>query len=56
MQTNKEEPPADRWLPRTAAYLRGHRRAVHDHVLRGVSYGVGSGAVSLIIMWWQSRH
>jgi hypothetical protein len=31
-------------------------RIVYGQLLRGAVAGVGSGAVSLIIMWWQNRH
>ncbi|MFH9590123.1 hypothetical protein ACH4LS_36910 [Streptomyces luteogriseus] len=31
-------------------------RIVYGQLLRGAAFSVGSGAVSLIIMWWQSRH
>jgi hypothetical protein len=52
---NKDLGAVDRWLARAAAYLRGYRRTVHDHILRGVSYGVGSGAVSLLVIWYETR-
>ncbi|MCX4462448.1 hypothetical protein OOK58_59250 [Streptomyces sp. NBC_01728] len=29
---------------------------LHQHVARGMAYGVGSGAVSLIIVWVQTRY
>ncbi|MEU9998161.1 hypothetical protein [Streptomyces sp. NPDC050848] len=38
---------------RKRLHLRGHR--VHHHFIRGASYSLGSGAVSLIILWTQSR-
>lgn len=60
MQSNKEPGGVDRWMARAVHYLREwprrHGRTVHNQMIRGASYGVGSGAVSLIIMWWQSRH
>ncbi|MEU4359413.1 hypothetical protein [Streptomyces virginiae] len=28
---------------------------VHQHLVRGMAYGVGSGAVSLLLLWAQSR-
>jgi len=44
---------------RTAFYLRklvrNYRPTVQEQVIRGVAYGIGSGAVSLIILWWQTR-
>ncbi|MFE0453119.1 hypothetical protein ACFW2D_17900 [Streptomyces sp. NPDC058914] len=27
---------------------------VHQHLVRGMAYGVGSGAVSLLLLWAQS--
>jgi hypothetical protein len=36
--------PRDTWLRRAARYLRG------------MAYGVGSGAVSLIVMWVEARY
>jgi hypothetical protein len=52
--------PWMRWLHR----LRSHAAKVaarygHDvkgQMIRGLSYGVGSGAVSLLIVWWENRH
>lgn len=59
MQGNKEPGGVDRRLPRVVHYLREwprqHGRTVHDQVLRGVSYGVGSGAVSLLVVWYETR-
>lgn len=52
--------PRDTWLRRAARYLREwrtrHARTVQDQVLRGMAYGVGSGAVSLIVMWVEARY
>ncbi|MGW0188157.1 hypothetical protein ACWDV7_20630 [Streptomyces sp. NPDC003362] len=49
----------DRWMARAVHYLREwprrYGRTVHNQMIKGVSYGVGSGAVTLIIVWWQSR-
>lgn len=60
MQSNKEPGGVDRWLARAVRYLlewpRRHGRTVHNQMIRGASYTLGSGAVSLIIMWWQSRY
>ena len=47
------------WPQRVARNLRnrlelgGH--GAHHYFLRGVSYSLGTGAVSLIIVWVQSR-
>lgn len=46
--------------PWVVRYLRKwvarHGRTVQDQTVRGASYGVGSGAVSLLGVWIQSRH
>lgn len=59
-QPNKEPGRVDRWMVRAVRYLREwrrrHGRTVHNQMIRGASYTVGSGAVSLIIVWWQNRH
>jgi len=59
-QSNKDRPPRDRWLRRIGRHLREWRqrqgRIVSDQVLRGASYSLGSGAVSLIILWFETRH
>ena len=59
-QPNKDDDPVDRWMARAVRYLREwlrrHGRTVHNQVLRGASYSVGSGAVSLIILWFETRH
>jgi hypothetical protein len=31
-------------------------RIVSGQILRGASYSLGSGAVSLIIIWFETRH
>ncbi|MGW6569702.1 hypothetical protein [Streptomyces sp. NPDC054975] len=64
MQSNKsadsgDSGPVDNWVARRARslrkclHLRGHR--VHHQFILGASYSLGSGAVSLIILWMQSR-
>lgn len=46
-------------LSRMASYLREwprkYGRTVHRQVIRGASYSLGSGAVSLVIIWFQTR-
>ena len=37
-------------------WAQKYRRDVNTHLVRGLSYGVGSGAVSLVILWIQSRY
>ncbi|MGW1506413.1 hypothetical protein ACWCQW_49685 [Streptomyces mirabilis] len=29
---------------------------IREHVARGMAYGIGSGAVSLLILWAQTRY
>ncbi|GGU12881.1 hypothetical protein [Streptomyces lateritius] len=42
---------------RTARLRRRIREwQIRQHVVRGMAYGVGSGAVSLIVLWVQTRH
>jgi len=59
-QPNKDSLPRDSRLRRVARYLREWResqgRTVRDQMIRGVSYGVGSGAVSLLVVWFEARH
>jgi hypothetical protein len=44
---------AGRWVAKKA---ERHGRTVKHQMLRGASYGVGSGAVSLLVVWWENRH
>lgn len=59
-ESNKEPDPMDRRWVRAVRYLRElparHGRTVHDQMIRGASYSLGSGAVSLLILWAQTRH
>lgn len=59
MQRNKEPDGMDRWMARAVRYLRewprAHGRTVHNQILNGVAYGVGSGAVSLLVIWYETR-
>ena len=59
-QPNKDDGPVDRWMARLLRYLREwpgrHGRTVHNQMIRGASYSLGSGAVSLIILWFETRH
>lgn len=49
----------DRWLASIPTHLRkrmgndGH--SVHHHFLQGVAYKLGSGAVTVLILWWEAR-
>ena len=65
-QSNNAEPPEDstpllnKPRGRTYGYLRkllqAAERPVQEGFLHGVSSKLGSGAVSLIILWIQTRH
>lgn len=59
-QRNKDSLPRDTRLRRAARYLREwrarHGRSVKHQMIRGASYGVGSGAVSLLVVWFEARH
>lgn len=59
MKSNKFGQCPDTWRARMVRYLREwrarHGRSVQDQVWRGMGYGVGTGAVSLIVAWFQSR-
>jgi hypothetical protein len=59
MQSNKHSAPGGRRRGRLATYLhkwvRRHGRGAHTHLVRGLSYGVGSGAVSILIIWAERR-
>lgn len=60
--------PWVQWLRRNAAAfaaaltqrynraLKRHGRDVKAQLVRGLSYGFGSGAVSILIVWWENRH
>jgi hypothetical protein len=37
--------------------LRGlGRHQIHHRFLQGAAYKLGSGAVTLLILWWETRH
>lgn len=59
MKGNKDFLPRERWIARVVRYLREwparHGRRVHDQMLSGVSYGIGSGAVSVLVLWYETR-
>ena len=38
-----------RWVKRN-----GH--VVHDQILRGAAHQIGTGAVSLVLIWFEARH
>ena len=60
IERNKDYPHGDRWLRRIARHLREWQqrqgRIVSGQILRGASYSLGSGAVSLMILWFETRH
>ncbi|MFI8301283.1 hypothetical protein ACIGCZ_35815 [Streptomyces nigra] len=49
----------DRWWASIRLHLRkwggsgGH--SVHHQFLQGMAYKLGSGAVTLLILWWETR-
>jgi len=47
---------AGEYASQLARIARRHGRDVKGQMIRGVSYGVGSGAVSLLVVWWENRH
>jgi hypothetical protein len=59
VQTNKHSAHMDTRRSRIALYLRKwvrrHGHGAHTHLVRGLSYGVGSGAVSILIIWAERR-
>ena len=56
---NKEPDGSDSPVHRIRVKIRGwmtrNGRTVHDQIVRGASYGIGSGAVSLLVVWFQTR-
>ncbi|WP_405925799.1 hypothetical protein [Streptomyces sp. NBC_00035] len=59
-QTNNDSLPREPRRRRIARYLReqfGRQgRIVYRQALRGAAYCLGSGAVSLIVVWFEARH
>ncbi|GAV38204.1 hypothetical protein [Streptomyces acidiscabies] len=43
-------------IARLRKWITRHHHSIQIHFVKGVSYQVGSGAVTVIILWWQSRH
>lgn len=66
MEKDNEKCPPRRWFcrvrrrtgtvrhQRTWIWQQGHD--VPGEFLRGAAYKLGSGAVTLIILWWQTHH
>ncbi|RSS67342.1 hypothetical protein EF911_36030 [Streptomyces sp. WAC06128] len=57
----RKHPPC--WNRRRAAtaphlrrWVRRQGRNLPGEFLQGVAYKLGSGAVTLLILWWQTRH
>ncbi|MGW1328307.1 hypothetical protein ACWD64_37985 [Streptomyces antibioticus] len=50
----------DSWWASIRIHLRkwggGGGHGVHHHFLQGMAYKLGSGAVTLLILWWETRH
>nr|AHE40423.1 Hypothetical protein pFRL6_336 [Streptomyces sp. F12] len=57
---DKHPRPVDRWLSAIRMHLRkwtgSGGQSVQHHFLQGVAYKLGSGAVTLLILWWETRH
>ncbi|MGW2107631.1 hypothetical protein [Streptomyces sp. NPDC001948] len=51
----KPNPPPLRSNRRTARLWAARRRTMTTHLLRGASYGAGTGAASLILWWIEQR-
>jgi hypothetical protein len=47
--------PGHPWMPWLRKWAARHGRTVQNQMIRGASYGVGSGAVSLLVVWFQAR-
>ena len=59
-EPSKEDPTLGhrmmRWLrERAAKWAARYGRDVKSQIIRGVSYGVGSGAVSFLVLWFEAR-
>ncbi|MEU6482013.1 hypothetical protein ABZ858_35095 [Streptomyces sp. NPDC047017] len=50
----------DRWRSSISTHLRkwsgGRGHGVHHHFLHGAAYKLGSGTVTLLILWWETRY
>ena len=59
-ETNKDPWSRDSRVSRMVRDLRRKLarpgRIVYGQMLRGAAYSLGSGAVSLLIVWWQNRN
>lgn len=59
-KTNEAENTGDKQEVKEGRIERFRRRMrewqIKQHVARGVAYGVGSGAVSLLVLWVQTRY
>lgn len=60
MKSNKDSLPREPRRRRVARYLREwaqrQGRIISGQMLRGASYSLGSGAVSLLLLWFEARH
>ncbi|MFJ3198616.1 hypothetical protein ACIPJQ_39010 [Streptomyces griseoviridis] len=49
----------NRWMAAARLHLRkwsgSGERGVHRHFLNGAAQKLGSGAVTLLILWWETR-
>lgn len=59
-QRNKDSLPRDTWPSRLWRYLRETARqdgpAFRHQMMSGAGYRLGSGAVSLLILWYEMRN
>lgn len=57
---NKDDDSADSPLRRIAneisRWMKRNGRTVQDQMIRGAAYSLGSGAVSVVLIWFQVRH
>ncbi|MFH9663633.1 hypothetical protein ACH4NF_35790 [Streptomyces sp. NPDC017248] len=53
--SNNDEDQPEQNSPLTRLRLRLLEWRVHQHLVRGMAYGLGSGAVSLLILWARTR-
>lgn len=52
--TDMDKPGSGLWA-HLRKYLRKHGHAVHSGILHGAGTKIGSGAVTLIILWLEAR-
>lgn len=59
-KTNNADNTGDKPEAKEGRITRIRRRMrewqIKQHIVRGMAYGVGSGAVSLLVVWVQTRY